>query len=272
VSGSFAPDESPNGVRAGELRIDPLSGRRVILAETDRVLETPPEPAAPSAQPLLGGRADREADLFWAAPAHGEQKLLRGAPGLAATLEGWREQMRECRNAACLHLAADSASLPAAWLYALPFVPAEIARERERFGAYATRTMGGNLLGDLLQEEVRKRERVVAIDGEAVLLSAFAARGPYALMLIPRTPRARFEDDGPSGAALLEQALGRLARRLPGTIIDLWVRTAPQGAEHFCWRIDLLPRQTTAPPLGLGAGIAVNPVTPEQAAAELREA
>ena len=41
-----------------------------------------------------------------------------------------------------------------------------VARERERFGAYATRTMGGNLLGDLVQEEVRRRERIVAIDDE----------------------------------------------------------------------------------------------------------
>ena len=49
-----------------------------------------------------------------------------------------------------------------AQLFALEFVPAAIARERERFGAYATRTMGGNLLGDLLQQEVRRRERIVA--------------------------------------------------------------------------------------------------------------
>ncbi len=89
---------------------------------------------------------------------------------------------------------------PQAQLYALPFVPAAIARERERFGAYATRTMGGNLLADLLQEEVRRRERVVAIDAEAVLLAAFAGRVPYQLMLVPRTPRMRFEDEGPSGA------------------------------------------------------------------------
>ena len=31
-------------------------------------------------------------------------------------------------------------------------------------------------------------------------------------MLAPRPPRARFEDDGPLGAALLHDALSRLAR------------------------------------------------------------
>ena len=89
------------------------------------------------------------------------------------------------------------------------------ARERERFGAYATRTMGGNLLGDLLQQEVRRRERIVAIDSEAVLVAAWAARVPYQLMIIPRAPRMRFEDPGPTGAALLHDALSPAAATHP---------------------------------------------------------
>src|ERR1700680_1108143 len=108
------------------------------------------------------------------------------------------------------------ASLPHthAQLYAFDFVPAAVARERERFGAYATRTMGRSLLGDLVAEEVRLRERVVAIDDEAVLMAPYASRLPFQLMLAPRRPRARFEDDGPSGAALLHDGLQRLARHL----------------------------------------------------------
>ena len=37
-----------------------------------------------------------------------------------------------------------------AQLYALPFVPAEIARERERFNAYHERTQGSHLLQDVV--------------------------------------------------------------------------------------------------------------------------
>ena len=145
------------------------------------------------------------------------------------------------RDAAYVHVIVNErreggASLPHthAQVYALDFVPAAIARERERFGAYAVRTMGGNLLGDLVQEEVRQRERVVAVDDEAVLLAPYASRLPYQLLLAPRRPRARFEDDGPLGAALLHDALNRLARRF-GTPppLNLWVRTAPRGADHF---------------------------------------
>ena len=133
--------------------------------------------------------------------------------------------------------------------------------------------MGGNLLGDLVQEEVRRRERVVAIDDEAVLLAPYASRLPFQLMIAPRRPRARFEDDGPLAAALVHDALGRLRRRL-GAVppLNLWVRTAPSGADHFCWRIDILPRLTHLAGLELGTGVHLCVVAPEQAAAELREA
>jgi UDPglucose--hexose-1-phosphate uridylyltransferase len=148
-----------------------------------------------------------------------------------------------------------------------------VARERERFGAYAARTMGGNLLADLVQEEVRRRDRVVAVDDEAVLIAPYGARVPFQLLLAPRRPRARFEDDGPTGAGLLHDALQRLARRLGASPpLNLWVRTAPRGAEHYCWRIDVLPRLAHLAGLELGTGVFLNVVAPEQAAAELRDA
>jgi UDPglucose--hexose-1-phosphate uridylyltransferase len=167
------------------------------------------------------------------------------------------------------------ASLPHthAQLLALDFVPAAVARERERFGAYAVRTMGGNLLEDLVQEEVRRRERIVAIDDEAVLMCPYASRLPFALMLAPRRRRERFEDEGPTGAALLHDGLSRLRRRFGASPpLNLWVRTAPRGAERFCWRIDIVPRLSPLAGLELGTGVYLNVVAPEQAAAELRDA
>jgi UDPglucose--hexose-1-phosphate uridylyltransferase len=195
-------------------------------------------------------------------------------------VEVWRERMRAHAESEYVQLivnerAEAGASLPHthAQLYALGFVPALVARERERFGAYTTRTMGQNLLGDLLAEEVRLRERVVALDGEAVLLAPYASRLPFQLMLVPRTPRARFEEPGPSGAALLHDGLQRLARHLGASPpLNLWVRTAPRGAEQFCWRIDVLPRLTHLAGLELSTDVSLNIVAPEQAAAILRDA
>lgn len=237
-------------------------------------------------------RRDANQDLFWSGPARGAHEVIINAPDsvtslcelrgeqVALAVEAWRVRMREHSDAAYVHLIVNErreagASLPHthAQLYALDFVPAAVARERERFGAYATRTMGGNLLADLVQEEVRRRERIVAIDSECVLMAPYAARVPYQLMIAPRTPRARFEDGGGGGAAMLYDALGRLARRLGAPPpLNLWVRTAPRGAEHYCWRIDIVPRLTYLAGLELGAGVHLNIVAPERAAAELREA
>ncbi|QEC46700.1 DUF4921 family protein [Baekduia soli] len=231
-------------------------------------------------------------DLFTAAPARGAHEVVVNAPDpvgsladltagqVAVAMDVWRARMRAHADAAYVHVtvnecAAGGASLPHTHtqLFALDFVPSQIARERERFTAHATRTMGGNLLQDLVQEEVRQRDRLVAVDDEGVLLSPYAAALPYQLLLAPRVPRARFEDDGPVAAALLHDALQRLRRRFGGVVppLNLWVRTAPRGAEHFCWHIDIVPRLTPLAGLELGTGLHLNIVSPEQAAADLRD-
>ena len=236
---------------------------------------------------------DAYPDLFSAAAARGGHEVVINAPQplvslsqlepaqVATALEVWRARIRHHTEAGAAYVHAivnerreGGASLPHthAQVYALPFVPAQVARERERFGAHATRTMGGNLLGDLVQEEVRRRDRVVAVDDEAVLIAPYASRLPFQLMLAPRRPQPRFEDDD-TGAALLHDALNRLARRFGSPPpLNLWVRTAPPGADRFGWRIDILPRLTHLAGLEMGAGVNLNIVAPEQAAAELREA
>jgi UDPglucose--hexose-1-phosphate uridylyltransferase len=330
-----------------ELRIDPLSGHRTIVAgerslrpggapgcsapepidaEHDPFAEghedrTPPElealrsdgsapdspgwkvrvvenlypalsPADPSQSARAAAQEDEEPPLLASRPASGAHEVIINGPQpvlslaelpceqVLAAMEVWRRRMRAHEASACVQLIVNErreagASLPHthAQLYALDFVPAAIARERERFNAYATRTMGQNLLADLIEEEVRLGERVVAIDQEAVLLAPYASRVPFQLMLAPRVPRARFEQDGPTGAALLHDGLRRLARHLGSSPpLNLWVRTAPRGADQFCWRIDVLPRLTHLAGLELATELNLNIVAPEHAAALLREA
>jgi UDPglucose--hexose-1-phosphate uridylyltransferase len=324
-----------------ELRIDPLSGLRVIVAgergsrpgaflefperrsidpSTDPFAagnedRTPPElyrvppngawrvrvvpnlyPAlspngAPlDADPLAGGRG--EPDLFAAQPAVGNHEVIVNAPDpvhslaevtpaqVEAAMSVWRDRMRAHPDAAYVHVIVNEgkeagASLPHthAQLYALPFVPAGVARERERFTAYSDRTQGRNLLEDVLQEEVRRRERVVAISDEAVALCPFAARVPFHFQIVPRRPVARFSDDGPLGASVLHESLVRLGSvlgRLPP--LNMWVRTAPRDAERFCWRIEVMPRLAQLAGLEIGTGVHLNVLAPEDAAEQLRAA
>ena len=325
-----------------EIRVDPLSGHRTIVA-AERATRpgaglsaTPAEPIDAESDPFAEGHEDRtppelyarrpaggpadspgwtvrvvpnkfpalvpagsearvpaqaHPELFSARPAVGAHEVIVNAPQAVTSLadlqveqvigavEVWRERMRVHGESACVQLIVNErkeagASLPHthAQLYALDFVPGEVARERERFGEYGVRTMGQNLLADLVQEEVRLRERVVAIDDDAVLMAPYGSRLPFQLMLAPRRPRARFTDDGPTGAALLHDGLRRLARVLGASPpLNMWVRSAPRGAEDFCWRIDVLPRLTHLAGLELSTGLSLNIVAPEAAAARLRE-
>lgn len=329
-----------------ELRIDPLSGARVIVAgergerpgaftggearpaidpATDPFREghegqTPPEvyalrreggapdgpgwrvrvvpnlypaltPGEPdSSDPLDSGHGPPE--LFARRPAAGAHEVIvngpeavsslhdLGAEGLSTAMGVWRERMRAHAGAAYVHVIVNEgplagASLPHthAQLYALPLVPIAVARERERFAAYHERTQGRNLLADVVAEEVRLRERLVTVDREAVAICPFAARAPFHVQIAPRAPAPRFEDDGPLGAALLYEVLGRLEAALGALpALNLWVRTAPSGAPSFCWRIDLVPRLAQPAGLELGTGVELCALAPETAAERLRAA
>ncbi|HWD10201.1 MAG TPA: DUF4921 family protein [Solirubrobacteraceae bacterium] len=252
-----------------------------------------PTSVAPSAAPGPEPQAPRGVlGLFEALPATGAHEVIVNGPQSVLSLaelpleqaiaaaEVWRERMRAHRGSAYLQLIVNErreagASLPHthAQLYALDFVPGAVARERERAAAYTTQTMGQNLLGDLVAEEVRRGERIVAIDEEAVLIAPYASRLPFQLMLAPRTPRPRFQDEGPLGAALLHDGLRRLARHLGSSPpLNLWVRTAPRGVDDFCWRIDVMPRLTHLAGLELATELNLNIVAPEHAAELLRDA
>jgi UDPglucose--hexose-1-phosphate uridylyltransferase len=120
---------------------------------------------------------------------------------------------------------------------------------------------------------VHRRERIVAIDDEAVALCPFAARVPFHLQIVPRRPVARFSDDGPLGSRLLHDTLSRLGAAL-GTLppLNMWVRTAPRDAQRFCWRIEILPRLSQLAGLEIGTGVHLNVLAPEDAAERLRAA
>ena len=91
--------------------------------------------------------------------------------------------------------------------------------------------------------------------------------------MIPRTPGAAIRGGRPRRGDDRDRARGRSAGRSgPCPQLNLWVRTAPRGADEFCWHIDIVPRLTIAAGFELGTGVAINVYAPERAAADLREA
>lgn len=246
---------------------------------------------ASPADPLLAGSMRTEPDMFASRPAVGAHEVIINSPshvaslaeldesGLETAVAAWRERMRAHADAAWVQLIlnqgpASGASIEHshAQLGAMNFVPAEVARERERFGAYRERTAGASLLGEVLREEIRRSERLVAIDEEVALVCPWASRFPWELRIIPRRPEPRFEESE-GGAVMLGRA-ARALREMFGAVpqLSLWVKTAPRGIEHFHWHIDLIPRIEPVAAFEIATGVNINIVPPERAAADLRSA
>jgi len=100
------------------------------------------------------------------------------------------------------------------------------------------------------------------------VLAAYGGRLPYELLIAPttHTDGSAFESD------LLEPALGLLAeslRRLhaiEGPVpLNAWLH------DRGHWHLEVVPRLTVFAGIELGAGIYVNSLAPETAAAALRE-
>jgi UDPglucose--hexose-1-phosphate uridylyltransferase len=256
-----------------------------------RSAATSPAAFTAGGDPLAASRRTGEPDLFSAQPAVGAHEVIVNAPEHATSLAEleeerfaqalavWRERMRTHAGASYCQLivnegAGAGASLEHthAQLYALSFVPAVVARERERVAAYRERTSGGALLTDIVAEEVRRRERLVAVDDDAILLCPWASRSPYELRVVPRREAPRFEE-AQAGIGMLRTAVRALAERFGAPPeLNLWVRTAPRGAEHFHWHVDMAPRLTVHAGFEMGTGVDINIYPPERAAADLREA
>lgn len=245
---------------------------------------------ASAGDPLLESRRAGEPDLFAFRPATGTHEVIINTPDhvtamaelgdeqFAAAVATWRERMRAHADAAYVQLivnegggAGASLEHSHAQLYALNFVPAAVARERERVGAYAERTAGGSLLSDVLVEEVRRSERLVAIDDEAALICPWASRSPFELRVVPRRESPSFADDT-AGTAMIHTALRLLGERFGQTPeLNLWIRTAPRGAEAFDWHVDIAPRLTIKASFEFATGVDINTYPPERAAADLRD-
>lgn len=243
--------------------------------------------------PLRATSRGREPDLFRASVATGFHEVIVNSPKhhtslgqlddteLTAAVSGWRERMRAyAERAAYLQLivnegreAGASLEHSHAQLYALPFVPAAVARERERFASYNQQTMGGDLLAEIASEEVRRRERLVAIDDDALLICPWASRSPFELRIVPRNPAASFERDGEVGLGMLRIALRALEARFETVPqFNAWTITAPRGAETFHWHLDIAPRIGIRAGFEMSTGVELNVFPPERAASELREA
>ena len=105
--------------------------------------------------------------------------------------------------------------------------------------------------------------------GGLVLLAAYGGRLPYELLIAPleHPSESAFESELLAPAlSLLSEALRRLHALEGPAPVNAWLHDTGH------WHVEMLPRLTVFAGIELGAGIYVNSLAPEDAAAALRDA
>lgn len=169
--------------------------------------------------------------------------------------------------------AASSLEHPHSQLFGLPFIPPTIDAELDGF-ASAHLGEAGCILCDVIRDEEKSGTQLVMATDNFIVFCPFASRLPYETWIVPRRHQLRFEkcEELDELAEVFTKTLLRFKERLGDPPFNYWVHTYPVSGESrpFHWHIEILPRLTIPGGLELGAGVWVNIVAPEQAAAFLR--
>jgi UDPglucose--hexose-1-phosphate uridylyltransferase len=113
----------------------------------------------------------------------------------------------------------------------------------------------------------RERWSVVSESGGLVLACPWASRMPYELVIAPAEPRPEaFTDELlPAALRLLGDAVRRVHAVAGAAPLNAWLHDSAD------WHVEILPRLTVIAGVELGAGWAINPLAPEDAAGQLRD-
>lgn len=255
---------------------DPLSGRLVAVAPGRAA--RPGAGAVPEEErcPFCAGNEEMTPP---AALELGEPWRVRVVPNLYPALERQEVVVHVPDHRTSLGELSDAelADVAAAWAARRRAEPAGYlhALVNEGRGAGASRAHTHSQLVWIAEPPPELTRETGAVDlslaiaerDGVVLAAAPAPRLAYELLVAPAQPAAGAFADGRLAAALalLRDAARALRGLQDGLSWNAWLHDGPH------WHLELLPRTGIFAGLELGAGIYVATVTPEDAAARLRE-
>ena len=162
-------------------------------------------------------------------------------------------------------------------IIALPLIPHEVQEELDACARHFAEKERC-LYCDVLDHELRERDRVVIETESFVALSPWAARSPFELLILPKEHRSQLEESSPQEltglADVLRLALRKLDRALDRPAYNFWIHTLPlreRPGPSYHWHLELKPTLSLQAGFEWGTGCSINPTLPEEAAAFLRQ-
>jgi UDPglucose--hexose-1-phosphate uridylyltransferase len=172
--------------------------------------------------------------------------------------------------------AGTSLEHPHSQLIATPIIPPHVRNPIEQAVRYYD-AHGHCIYCDMLAEENRRQDRVIAETDYFVAYAPYASRTPFEVRIMPKKHQASFVSiEGAKlsdFAGFLKNILARIYRGLDDPDYNFIIRSAPVGdenAKYFHWYMLIIPKLTTPAGFEIGTGIYINVTYPEQCAEFLR--
>jgi UDPglucose--hexose-1-phosphate uridylyltransferase len=131
---------------------------------------------------------------------------------------------------------------------------------------------------DIVRQELSDKERIVHDYDAFLAIEPFAARFPFETWIIPKAHQSGYLELSEVEITVLARAvrdvLSRLKVALNDPAFNFMLHTRPvsrESHEYFHWHIEVIPKLTKVAGFEWGAGFYINPTTPEESAAFLRD-
>jgi UDPglucose--hexose-1-phosphate uridylyltransferase len=138
--------------------------------------------------------------------------------------------------------------------------------------------IGRCLYCDLIAEELRRGDRIVAETGELIVFHPYASRVPYETWIIPKMHYASFglfpQTHLAELSTVLKNTLLCLYRGLDNPAFNYMIDTSTTEDEddpYYHWHIRIVPRLTTIAGFEMGSGMYVNTAMPEDTARVMKQ-
>lgn len=131
---------------------------------------------------------------------------------------------------------------------------------------------------EIIKEEKKQGVRIVFENDNFIVFTAYAARVPFEMWLLPKRHQTRFEEMDAEKRKRLAQIMSMILKKLYYGLNDppynFYLHTSPTKENHFDkfyhWHIEIIPRLTRFGGFEWGSGIIIDVVSPERSAEFLR--
>ena len=236
---------------------------------------------------FLAAKGYGVAEVVIESPGHDKNVALMQMGEVSAILTAYRQRYEEISKKEEIQLitifrnygarAGTSLEHPHSQIIATPIVPPHVRYPIEQSIRHYDQT-GRCVYCEMLEEELRQKERLIVDSDSFVAFCPFAARTPFESRIYPKRHMASFsgiyDEEIEELSWILRILLLKIYNCLGNPDYNYIIRSAPIGDEdtrYLHWYLVMIPRITTPAGFEMGSGIYINTVAPEDSARFLRE-